>query len=88
MKNIVLFMMLMVTMFADAQVETRIAQNLTINGGAWNKVIYSGDPVTIFSYKQSGDTHSFGIYSDDYAGIIDMRGIPFNVDTKQLGCPI
>ena len=84
MKNIVLLMMLMVTMFADAQVETRIAQNLTINGGAWNKVIHSGDPVTIFSYKQSGDTHSFGIYSDDYAGIIDMRGIPFNVDTKQL----
>lgn len=69
---------------ATAQVETRITQNLTINGDIWNKVLKAGDPVTIFSYKQDGDTHSFGIYSDDYAGEIDMRGIPFNVDSKQL----
>ena len=69
---------------ATAQVETRITQNLTINGGIWTKVLKAGDPVTIFSYKQDGDTHSFGIYSDDYAGEIDMRGIPFNVDSKQL----
>lgn len=68
----------------DAQVETKITQNLTINGGRWNKVIRNGDPVTIFSYKQDGDTHTFGIYSDDYAGEIDLRGIPFNVDPKQL----
>lgn len=69
---------------ATAQVETRITQNLTINGGIWTKVLKAGDPVTIFSYKQDGDTHSFGIYSDDYAGEIDLRGIPFNVDSKQL----
>lgn len=69
---------------ATAQVETKITQNLTINGGIWTKVLKAGDPVTIFSYKQDGDTHSFGIYSDDYAGEIDMRGIPFNVDSKQL----
>ena len=67
-----------------AQVETKITQNLTINGGIWTKVLKAGDPVTIFSYKQDGDTHSFGIYSDDYAGEIDLRGIPFNVDSKQL----
>ena len=67
-----------------AQVETKITQNLTINGGIWTKVLKAGDPVTIFSYKQDGDTHSFGIYSDDYAGKIDMKGIPFNVDSKHL----
>ena len=67
-----------------AQVGTRITQNLTINGGIWTKVLKAGDPVTIFSYKQDGDTHSFGIYSDDYAGEIDLRGIPFDVDSKQL----
>lgn len=67
-----------------AQIETTITQDLTINGGAWTKVLKAGDPVTIFSYKQDGDTHSFGIYSDDFAGKIDMRGIPFNVDSKQL----
>ena len=67
-----------------AQVETRITQNLTINGGIWTKVLKAGDPVTIFSYKQDGDTYSFGIYSDDYAGEIDLRGVPFNVDSKQL----
>ena len=69
---------------ATAQVETNIPQTLTINGGIWTKVLKAGDPVTIFSYRQDGDTHSFGIYSDDYAGEIDMRGIPFNVDSKQL----
>lgn len=67
-----------------AQIETTITQDLTINGGAWTKVLKAGDPVTIFSYKQDGDTHSFGIYSDDYAGKIDMKGIPFNVDSKHL----
>ena len=67
-----------------AQVETKITQNLTINGGIWTKVLKAGDPVTIFSYKQDGETHSFGIYSDDYAGEIDLRGIPFDVDSKQL----
>lgn len=69
---------------ANAQVETRTIQTFTINGGHWNKVLKNGDPVTIFSYKQDGDTHSFGIYSEDYAGVIDMRNIPFNVDSKQL----
>ena len=33
-----------------AQVETKITQNLTINGGIWTKVLKAGDPVTIFSY--------------------------------------
>ena len=69
---------------ATAQVETKATQYLTINGGNWNKVIPYGAPVTIFSYKQGSDTYSFGIYSDDYAGIIHMKNIPFDVDSKQL----
>ena len=69
---------------AYAQIEIKMTHNLTINGGIWTKVLKAGDSVTIFSYKQDGDTHSFGIYSDDYAGEIDLRGIPFNVDSKQL----
>ena len=76
--------MLIFSTSANAQVETKANQNFTINGDCWNKVIHYGDPVTIFSYKQDGDTHSFGIYSDDYAGVIDMRSNPFNVDYKQL----
>ena len=51
-----------------AQVETKITQNLTINGGTWTKELKAGDPVTIFSFKQDGDIHSFGSYTDDYAG--------------------
>lgn len=89
MKHLKKIIMVLLAMFAfdtsvSAQVETRITQNLTINGGIWTKALKAGDPVTIFSYKQDGDTHSFGIYSDDYVGEIDMRGIPFNVDSKQL----
>ena len=69
---------------ASAQVETKATQNFTINGEGWNKVIHYGAPVTIFSYKQTSDTHSFGIYSDDYAGVIHMKIIPFDVQPKQL----
>ena len=71
----------------SAQVETKMPQNLTINGGSWTKVLKAGDPVTIFSYKQSGDTHSFGIYSDDYECEIDRKGILFNVASKYLNIP-
>lgn len=89
MKHLRIIILSMMAMFAfdtsvSAQVETRATQTFTINGGRWNKVLKNGDTVTIFSYKQDGDTHSFGIYSDDYAGVIDMRGIPFDVDSKQL----
>ena len=81
---LVLLAMFSYSSSAYAQVETTANQNFTINGDGWNKVIHYGDPVTIFSYKDNSGTHSFGIYSDDYAGIIDMRIIPFNVDSKQL----
>lgn len=64
--------------------ETKLTQGVTINGNGWNKVLKSGDPVTIFAYKQKDGIHSFGIYSDDYAGVIDMKTIPFKVDSKQL----
>lgn len=89
MKHLKTIILVLLAMFVfdtsiSAQVETKMPQNLTINGGSWTKVLKAGDPVTIFSYKQSGDTHSFGIYSDDYAGEIDMKGIPFNVDSKHL----
>lgn len=67
-----------------AQVETKAIQNFTINGGTWNKVIHNGDPVTIFSYKQDKDIHSFGIYSDDYAGVIDTKIVPFDIEQKAL----
>lgn len=72
-------------MSAIAQViETKMTKRITINAGNWTKVINYGDPVTIFAYKQKDGTHSFGIYSDDYAGEIDMKTVPFDVDPKRL----
>lgn len=89
MKHLKTIILVLLAMFffdtsACAQVETRATLTFTINGGRWNKVIKNGDPITIFSYKLDGDTHSFGIYSDDYAGEINMKGIPFDVNTKEL----
>lgn len=89
MKCLITTILAMMVMFVfdtsvSAQVETSVTQMFTVNGGRWNKMLKNGDPVTIFSYKKDGDTHSFGIYSDDYAGVIDMRIIPFDVDVKQL----
>lgn len=65
-------------------IETKFTQGLTVNGTGWNKVFRAGDPVTIYSFKQKDGVYSFGIYSDDYAGGINMKSIPFNVDLKQL----
>lgn len=65
-------------------IETKFTQGLTVNGTGWNKVFRAGDPVTIYSFKQKDGVYSFGIYSDDYAGGINMKSIPFNVDPKQL----
>lgn len=74
-----------VSNFAIAEdIETRFTGGLTVNGTGWNKVFRAGDPVTIYSYKQKDGVYSFGIYSDDYAGGINMKYIPFNVDIKQL----
>lgn len=86
LKTIILAMMTMFTFdtSVSAQVETRATQTFTINGGRWNKMLKNGDTVIIFSHRQNGDTHSFGIYSNDYAGVIDMKGIPFDVESKQL----
>lgn len=86
MKKILLIAFLFVSCLnvIAQDLETKLTQGVTINGNGWNKVLKSGDPVTIFAYKQKDGIHSFGIYSDDYAGIIDMKTIPFNVDSKQL----
>ncbi len=63
---------------------TTVTQRFTVNATGWNKVFNYGDPVTVFAYKQNAGTHSFGIYSEDYAGIIDTDFIPFDVQQKQL----
>lgn len=67
-----------------AQIDTKVTQGFKINGDGWNIYLRYDAPVTIFSYKKNGDIHSFGIYSDDYAGTIDMKSIPFDVQPKQL----
>lgn len=65
-------------------IETYVAEQFTLNSTGWNKVFQHGDPVTIFSFKQESDIYSIGIYSNDYAGIINTKKPPFNVELKQL----
>lgn len=69
---------------SDKEVETKVTQNFKVNGTGWNLVFNTGRPVTIVTYKQNSDIHSFGIYSDDYAGTIHLKFIPFDVEPKQL----
>jgi hypothetical protein len=70
---------------ANAQdIETKFTQSFIVKRTGWNKVFYTGNPVTIYSFKQKDGIYSFGIYSDDYAGDINMKNIPFDVDLKQL----
>ncbi len=87
LRIIVLAVMAIFATYANVNaqdLETRLTQGVTINGNGWNKVLKYGDPVTIFSYKENSGMYSFGIYADDYAGIIDMKNIPFDVQPKQL----
>lgn len=89
MKLIRIAIMIVMAMLPPANVnaqelETKVTQGFTIRDVNWNKVLNYGDPVTIFAYEQNSDTHSFGIYSDDYAGIIHTKTIPFDVEPKQL----
>ena len=68
----------------NAQIDTKVTQSFNIRGTGWRKVLRSGTPVTVFAYKHKGDVYSFGIYSDDYAGIIDLNIFPFEVEEKPL----
>lgn len=69
---------------ATAQVETKVTQGFNVRGNGWKKVLCSGTPVTVFAYKHKNDVYSFGIYSDDYAGIIDLKIYPFEIEEKRL----
>ena len=70
---------------AVAQIEAKVKQSISIRGTGWKKVISTGTPVTIFAYKHQEDIYTFGIYSDDYAGIIDFKIYPFDIEEKLLG---
>lgn len=85
--QVVLLAVLAILIFstdANAQVETKVTQGFNIRGNGWKKVLRSGTPVTVFAYKHKHDVYSFGIYSDDYAGIIDLKIYPFEIEEKQL----
>ena len=69
---------------AVAQIEAKVIQSISIRGTGWKKVISTGTPVTIFAYKHHEEIYTFGIYSDDYAGIIDFKIYPFDIEEKQL----
>lgn len=87
LKTIILVVMAIFVSHTSAiaqDIETIVSQGFTVNANNWKKYLRSGDPVTIFAYKQEADIHSFGIYSDDYAGIIDMKINPFDIQPKQL----
>jgi hypothetical protein len=68
----------------NAQVEAKITQSFNVVGDGWKKVFRYGTPVTVFAYKHKGDVYSLGIYSDDYAGIIDLNIYPFDIEEKLL----
>lgn len=69
---------------ANAQVEAKVTLGFNISGTGWEKVVRYGTPVTIFAYRHKSKVYSFGIYTDDYAGIIDLKINPFDVEEKLL----
>lgn len=87
LKTIILVVMAIFVSHTSAiaqDIETKMTRNLTIKDVNWTKVLNYGDQVTIFAYKQKDGTHTFGIYSNDYAGEIDMKNVPFDTAPKQL----
>lgn len=89
MKHLRTSILVVMAMFAwgvstTAQVETKVTQNFNVVGNGWKKVFRYGTPVTVFAYKHKGDVYTLGVYSEDYAGIIDLKINPFNIEEKQL----
>lgn len=69
---------------ATAQVDAKATLNLAIEDTGWKKIIRTGTNVTIFAYKHKKEVYTFGVYSDDYAGIIDLDTNPFDIEEKKL----
>ena len=71
---------------ANAQeVETKVVQQCSVTSDkGWRKYFYPGTSVTIFAYKKKDDSYKFGIYTDDYAGLLEYKVNPFAADEKQL----
>lgn len=67
-----------------AQVQANVTRGFNIVDNGWRKVIRSGSTVTVFAYKHKQDIYSIGIFSDDYAGIIDMKFYPFDIEEKHF----
>ena len=67
-----------------AQVQANVTRGFNIVDNGWKKIIQNGSSVTVFAYKHKQDIYSIGIYSDDYAGIIDLKFFPFDIEEKQL----
>lgn len=80
----VTFLLLAFNISASAQVEARAIHNINIKDDGWGKVIPRGTLVTIFVFKHKKDVYTYGIYSDDYAGIIDSNNNPFDIEIKKL----
>lgn len=67
------------------ELETKVVQQCSVFGDeGWRKYFYPGTPVTIFAYNKKDDSYKFGIYSDDYAGLLEYKVNPFAADEKQL----
>lgn len=75
------------TSYAYSQeIKTKLLQQIRIDRGFNQsvKLIETGDSVTVFAYKKKDDRHYFGIYTNDYADIINLKDIPFDLQPKQL----
>lgn len=90
MKHLRIIILAMIAMFGfdttvSAQVETKVNQKFSVYGSqGWRKYFYPGTSVTIFAYKKQGDIYNFGFYTDDYAGLIELKVNPFAAEEKQF----
>lgn len=84
------FLLIVIVMFTFntrvyAQVDTKVNQRFSVyDRQGWRKYFYPGTPITIFAYKKKNDLYNFGIYTDDYAGLIELKLNPFAAEEKQL----
>ena len=67
------------------ELETQVTEKFSVySSQGWRKNFYPGTNVTMFAYKKNADLFRFGFYTDDYAGIIELKENPFAAEEKQL----
>lgn len=81
---IIVTMMVYATKALSQELRTTVTRRISIPFRGWSKVYNIGETINLFSYEKKSGKYHIGIYSNDFAFIIETDDIPFDVKEKEL----